>query len=135
MEIVREMDDPCPYTRGMVAEIGYDHAEMSYTQPERLRGITKNSFYSLYELAMLGITSHSKLPIRIATMGGFALSGISLLFAAAYLVYNLIYWNEFSAGVAPVVIGLFFLPRFSVFSSGSLVSTSQLFTRRFSSVH
>lgn len=120
IEIVRGMDDPCPYFRGIVAEIGFEHAEIPFTQPQRTRGITKNNFYTLYDLAMLGITSHSKLPIRIATMGGFALSALSLLTAAAYLVYKLIRWNDFSVGIAPILIGFFFFASVQLFFIGIL---------------
>ena len=120
IEIVRQMDDPCPYFRGMVAEIGFPHAEVPYTQPARTRGITKNNFYSLYDLAMLGITSHSKLPIRIATMGGFALSAISLLVALIYLIYKLLRWDQFSVGMAPIVIGFFFFASVQLFFIGIL---------------
>lgn len=120
IEIVRQMDDPCPYFRGMVAEIGFPHVEVPYTQPARTRGITKNNFYSLYDLAMLGITSHSKLPIRIATMGGFALSALSLLVALIYLVYKLLRWDQFSVGMAPIVIGFFFFASVQLFFIGIL---------------
>ena len=83
-------------------------ARIPYHQPNRRSGITKNNFYTLYDMAMLGFTSHSKLPLRLATFTGFCLAGLSLLLALAYLVYKLMYWNSFQLGLAPMVIGMFF---------------------------
>jgi glycosyltransferase involved in cell wall biosynthesis len=120
IEAVRRFDDPYPYFRGMIADIGFNHAEVAYVQARRERGITKNNFYSLYDLAMLGITSHSKVPIRMATMAGFALSAMSLAAAIGYLVYKLIYWYEFSVGLAPLVIGVFFFASVQLFFIGVL---------------
>jgi len=120
VEIARRYDDPYPYFRGMVADIGFPHAEIPYEKPLRLRGITKNNFYTLYDLAMLGITSHSKLPLRLATMAGFSLSLISLLIAVAYLVLKLAYWDSFGIGMAPVLIGMFFLAAVQLFFIGIL---------------
>lgn len=120
VEIARRYDDPYPYFRGMVADIGFPHAEIPYEKPLRLRGITKNNFYTLYDLAMLGITSHSKLPLRLATMSGFALSALSLLVAVGYFIYKLLYWNSLSIGMAPVLIGMFFLGSVQLFFIGIL---------------
>lgn len=118
IEIIRQIDDPYPYFRGMVAEIGFPHATIPYVQPARKRGITKNNFYTLYDIAMLGITTHSKVPIRIATISGFTLSGISLLVAIAYLIYKLIAWDNFALGTAPMIIGLFFFSSVQLFFIG-----------------
>ena len=82
---------------------------MEFQQPVRKRGITKNNFYTLYDMAMLGMTNHSKVPLRLATMLGFAMSILSLLTGLAYLGYNLFFWERFSLGVAPLVIGMFFV--------------------------
>ena len=120
VEAVRRFDDPYPYFRGMIADIGFEPAEVAYAQEPRARGRSKNSFYTLYDLAMLGITSHSKVPIRIATMAGFALSALSLAAALAYLVYKLVFWYEFSVGLAPVVIGVFFFASVQLFFIGVL---------------
>jgi glycosyltransferase involved in cell wall biosynthesis len=89
-------------------------------QPRRSRGISKNNFYTLYDMAILGITSHSKVPIRLATMAGFALSALSLLVAIAYLIYKLVSWEQFSVGIAPVVIGFFFFASVQLFFIGIL---------------
>lgn len=120
VEVIRRIDDPYPYFRGLIADIGYPHAEVPYVQPLRVRGITKNNFYTLYDLAMLGITSHSKLPIRLATMGGFALSALSLLVAIGYLAYKLVRWDDFSVGIAPILIGFFFFASVQLFFIGIL---------------
>lgn len=120
IEVVRRVDDPYPYFRGLIADIGFEHAEVPFVQPQRRRGISKNNFYTLYDMAILGITSHSKLPIRLATMAGFALSALSLLVAIGYLVYKLLRWDQFSVGMAPVVIGFFFFASVQLFFIGIL---------------
>lgn len=109
IEILREFRDPYPYFRGMVAEIGLPHVKLPYNQKRRARGITKNNFYTLYDLALLGITNFSKVPLRLLTFAGGVGSILSILLSAAYLVYKLLFWNRFSAGLAPLVIGIFFL--------------------------
>lgn len=108
VEAIKRFDDPYPYFRGMIAEIGMSHFEIPYHQPARKRGITKNDFYSLYDLAMLAITNLSKVPLRIVTFSGFACSLLCVLVSVVYLIYKLIFWARFSAGMAPLVIGLFF---------------------------
>ena len=108
MDVVKQYDDPYPYFRGMIAEIGFSRYEIPYRQPLRKRGITKNNFYALYDMAMLGITNLSKVPLRLVTFAGFASAFLCVLVAFAYGVYKLLYWNRFSAGVAPLVIGVFF---------------------------
>lgn len=118
IEILREIDDPYPYFRGLISYIGFDICRIEYTQPSRNRGITKNNFYSLYDMAMLGITNHSKVPLRIATMTGFALGTLSLVVALVYLILKLIFWNQFQAGSAPIVIGLFFFSSVQLFFIG-----------------
>jgi polyisoprenyl-phosphate glycosyltransferase len=120
VEAVRAIDDPYPYFRGMIADLGYACAELPYEPAARQRGLSKNNFYSLYDLAMLGITSHSKVPLRVATMAGFALSALSLCVALGYLVYKLLYWEQFSVGLAPLVIGVFFFASVQLFFIGVL---------------
>jgi len=120
IELLRRIDDPYPYFRGLISEIGFDCAKVPFTQPQRRRGITKNNFYTLYDLAMLGITKHSRVPLRLATMSGFALSILSLLAGLGYLVYKLLFWDRFSAGMAPVVIGLFLFCSVQLFFIGIL---------------
>lgn len=108
IDIVKRFDDPYPYFRGMIAEIGMPRFEIPYHQPVRKRGFTKNNFYSLYDMAMLGITSLSKVPLRLVTFSGFACALICVLVSLAYLLYKLLFWTRFSAGQAPLVIGVFF---------------------------
>ena len=106
---IKAMHDPYPYFRGMVFEVGYKRAEVNYEERSRSKGITKNNFMTLYDLAMLGIISHSKIPLRLVTMAGFLTSLMSLCMAIFYLIYKIIYWESFRVGIAPLVIGLFFL--------------------------
>lgn len=118
MDILRQIDDPYPYFRGLIADFGFEIATIEYSQPKRRKGTTKNNFYTLYDLAMLGITNHSKVPLRLATMLGFMVAFMSALFALGYLVYKLIFWNSFSVGIAPLVIGLFFFSAVQLFFIG-----------------
>jgi len=118
MDTLREIDDPYPYFRGLICDLGYERAEIPYSQPGRRRGITKNNFYSLYDMAMLGITNHSKVPLRLAAMAGFALSIIALLVALVYLIVKLAFWNTFSLGLAPLVIGVYFFGSVQLFFIG-----------------
>jgi polyisoprenyl-phosphate glycosyltransferase len=120
IEAVRSFGDPYPYFRGMIAEIGLPHCELFYDQPVRKRGITKNNFYSLYDLAMLGITNLSKVPLRLVTALGFVCSILSLLSGLAYFVYKLLFWDSFSVGIPPLIIGLFFLGSVQLVSMGIL---------------
>ena len=118
IEAFRGLDDPYPYVRGLISELGFPVALVPYEQPKRVRGITKNNFYTLYDVAMLGITSHSKVPLRLATMLGFAASALSFVVGLVYLVYKLVFWDRFALGVAPVVIGLFFFASVQLFFIG-----------------
>lgn len=105
---LRKLDEPYPFFRGLISELGYEAARIEYFQPARRRGLTKNNFYTLYDIGMLGIINHSKVPLRLAIFAGGALAGVNLAVAFGYFIYKLIYWNSFSVGIAPVVIGLFF---------------------------
>ncbi len=107
IDILRTIDDPYPYFRGLICDIGFEIIQIPYVQPQRFRGVTKNNFYTLYDIAMLGITNHSKVPLRLATMVGFVTSLLSLLVALVYFVYKLLYWNSFTLGSAPLIIGIF----------------------------
>jgi len=120
MDTLREIDDPYPYFRGLICDLGYARVEIPYSQPARRRGITKNNLYSLYDMAMLGITNHSKVPLRLAAMAGFALSLIALLVAVVYLVLKLTMWNTFNLGLAPLVIGVYFFGSVQLFFIGIL---------------
>src|SRR5690348_17144907 len=109
VEIVKKFDDPYPYFRGMIAEIGLPHKELRYNQAQRKKGKTKNNLYTHYDNAMLGLTSLSKVPLRLATFTGLLCSALSMLSGLFYLAYKLLFWSRFSVGVAPLVIGLFFV--------------------------
>lgn len=120
VDYCRSLEDPYPYFRGIIAETGLPTEEVHYHQPVRKRGITKNNFYTLYDMAMLGITNHSKIPLRLATMSGFLMSVLSLLVGIIYLIYKLLFWQQFPAGTAPLVIGLFFFASVQLFFIGIL---------------
>ena len=128
IKIMRGFDDPYPYLRGLICEIGFDVATVEFKQPLRKRGITKNNFYTLYDMAILGITNHSKVPLRIALFGGFSLAVLSLCISFMYLVLKIIFWNSFVFGTAPLLIGLFFFSSVSLL----LISLISLVNLRFS---
>jgi hypothetical protein len=104
----------------MIAELGLPCARVIYNQKRRERGLTKNNFYTLYDMAMLGITNLSKVPLRLVTFSGFVCAAICILAGMAYLVYKLLYWNRFSVGMAPLVIGIFFFSSIQLISVGIL---------------
>jgi len=108
IEILRSLKDPYPYFRGLIADIGFEAAIIEFTQPPRLHGKSKSNIIYLYEEAMLGFTSYTKLPLRLATIIGFVTAVISFLIGIFYLIYKLIFWSSFTVGTAPVTIGLFF---------------------------
>ena len=108
INILRNLNEPYPYFRGLIAEIGLPRASVEYLQPSRHRGITKNNFYTLLDIALLGLTSHSKVPLRLAVIVGFIAAVASLAVALFYLVYKLLFWNSFTVGLAPLVVGIFF---------------------------
>lgn len=120
IEVLRELDDPTPFLRGIVAELGYKRKDIAYEQQKRRAGKTHNNWYSLYDAAMLSFTSYTKIGLRIATIGGFLCAGISFIIAIIYLVYKLTHWYSFSAGVAPLIIGLFMMGGIQLFFVGLL---------------
>ncbi len=119
VDILRnDFRDPYPYFRGQIAEIGLPHKIIHYHQLRRARGITKNNFYSLYDMAILGITNLSKVPLRLVVFVGFIFAGLSLFAGFAYLIAKLIFWNSFNLGLAPTMVGLFFLGSVQLISLG-----------------
>ncbi len=108
IETLRIIEDPYPYIRGLICDIGFERAVVEFVQPLRKRGFAKANFYALYDVAMLGITNHSKVPLRLAMMMGFIVALLSLMVAFGYFIYKLIFWYSFQIGMAPLVIGLFF---------------------------
>ena len=109
VDVIKSFADPYPYFRGMIAEAGFRHYDIPYHQPARKRGFTKNNFYALYDMAMLAITNLSKVPLRIGDFLGICGALVSIMVSVGYLVYKLIFWNRFSVGIAPLVIGVFFI--------------------------
>jgi len=120
IEIMRGYEDPYPYIRGLISDIGLPIMVVRYDQAGRRRGVTKSNLSRLFDVAMLGITSHSKAPLRLATIAGFILSGLSLLVAMVFLVIKLLFWFALPSGYAPVVIGVFFLGSVQIFLIGLL---------------
>jgi len=118
IDIIKKIDDPYPYFRGLISEITNETKLVKYHQPKRSKGRTKNNFYTLYDIGILGIIKHSKIPLRVMTFLGFVLSLASLLVALVYLIYKLIFWDSFEIGLAPIVIGLFALGFFQIFILG-----------------
>ena len=118
VEVLANLKDPEPYMRGIVSELGYEHKCIEYTQPKRLRGKTKNNWYTLYDAGMLGVTSYTKVGLRLATILGFFLAMICIIIALVYLVLKLINWHNFQAGMAPLLIGMFFLGGVQLFFIG-----------------
>ena len=104
---IKNVEDPYPYFRGLISELGYEVNTIKFKQPIRKSGKTKNNFFTLYDIGMLGVVKHSKLPLRLITMLGFASSLVSFFIALIYLFYKLLFWNSFEIGIAPLVIGIF----------------------------
>ncbi len=108
LDALKLYHDPYPYFRGLIGEIGFQRTELPFVQDVRRHGKTKNNWITLYDMAMTGFVNHTKMPLRLAVFCGFVLAVLSLLVAAVYLAYKLLYWDTFSLGLAPLVIGLFF---------------------------
>ena len=120
IDVLRTLNDPTPFLRGIVAEYAPDHLEIPYEQQKRRAGKTHNNFFSLFDAAMLSFTSYTKGGLRAATFGGFAISGLSFLVAIFYLIQKLLHWDKFLAGNAPILIGVFFLGGLQLFFTGLL---------------
>ena len=114
------IDDPYPYWRGLICDIGFSKYEYIYNQPIRAKGVSKNNFYTLYDIGMLGITSHSKIPLRVCTIFGFISSFSSFVIAITYFIIKLLHWDEMNLGIAPLVIGIFFFASVQLFVIGIL---------------
>jgi glycosyltransferase involved in cell wall biosynthesis len=118
MDVLKNIQEPYPYFRGLVSELGFSICIIPYLQPKRSKGITKNNFFTLYDIAMLGFVSHSKVPLRMSSFIGFFVSFISILIAIAYFIYKLLFWDNFQVGIAPLVIGFFFFGGVQLFFLG-----------------
>ena len=115
---IKQLEDPYPYFRGMVAELGVERFEIPYVQEIRKKGKSSYNFYSLYDIAMQGFVNHSKLPLRLASFIGFSVAILNILIAFGYFIYKLLYWQNFSVGIAPLVIGIFFFGGVQLFFLG-----------------
>lgn len=120
IDVIRNINDPRPYFRGLVSEIGYKRSELHYVQPNRRAGKSSNNFFRLYDAAMVGFTSYTKTGLRLAVFFGFLFATLSMLIGIGYLIYKLIYWEQFDVGTAPLIIGLFFLNSIVLFFLGIL---------------
>lgn len=120
VDVLKRLDDPKPFLRGIVAELGFKRKEIPYDQPKRRAGKTHNNFYTLYDAAMLSFTSYTKIGLRIATIGGFIMSVLSLLVALVYAILKIVNWDSFPAGNAPILIGVFVLGSIQLFFIGLL---------------
>lgn len=118
VDVLRRLDDPTPFMRGVVAEFAPDHLELKYTQPKRRAGKTHNNFYTLYDAAMLSFTSYTKTGLRMITFAGFGIALVSFIVAFVYLILKLCNWNQFSAGIAPIIIGIFLMGGIQLASIG-----------------
>lgn len=118
MDVLRNLKDPTPFLRGIVAELGYKRKEIPYEQPQRRAGKTHNNWYSLYDAAMLSFTSYTKIGLRLATFIGIFVGALSFITAIVYLIMKLVFWDTFTAGMAPVIIGMFFLGSVQLFFLG-----------------
>lgn len=120
IEVLRNLDDPMPFLRGIVAELGFKRKDLPYEQQQRRAGKTSNNWYRLYDAAMLSFTSYTKMGMRIATIIGFFISFISIMIGLVYLVLKFIYWDSFATGNAPILIGVFVLGGIQIFFIGLL---------------
>lgn len=120
INVLRELDDPIPFLRGIVAELGFKRKEIPYTQQKRRAGKTHNNFSTLYDAAMLSFTSYTKIGMRLATMFGFFVSFLSVCIGFTYLILKLVKWNSFAMGNAPILIGVFILGGIQIFFIGLL---------------
>ena len=115
IDALRQFKEPYPYFRGLVGEIGFRQCEVPFVQAAREHGVTKNNLFTLYDMAMTGFVNHTKLPLRLAIFSGFIIGLFSVLIALAYLVIKLVWWDTFNLGLAPLVIGMFFLGAVQLF--------------------
>lgn len=120
VDILRNLGDPSPFLRGIVAELGFVRKEIPYRQEKRRAGKSSYNLYKLYDAAMLSFTSYTKIGLRLATFTGIGCSCVSLLIAVIYLIYKLVYWERFAAGTAPILIGIFLFGSLQLFFIGLL---------------
>jgi len=120
IQVLRDLKDPTPFLRGIVAELGPERKEIPYEQQERRAGKTNNNWYRLYDAAMLSFTSYTKIGLRLATFIGFGLSAVSVVIAIIYFILKLLHWNDFPAGMTPILLGVFVIGSMQLFFIGLL---------------
>lgn len=120
IQVLRDLKDPTPFLRGIVAELGPERKEIAYEQQERRAGKTSNNWYRLYDAAMLSFTSYTKIGLRLATFIGFGLSAVSVVIAIVYFILKLLHWNDFPAGMTPILLGVFVIGSMQLFFIGLL---------------
>ena len=120
IQVLRDLKDPTPFLRGIVAELGPERKEIPYVQQERRAGKTSNNWYRLYDAAMLSFTSYTKIGLRLATFIGFGLSAVSVVIAIVYFILKLLHWNDFPAGMTPILLGVFVIGSMQLFFIGLL---------------
>lgn len=120
IDVLRNLDDPTPFLRGIVAELGYKRVDIPYEQQKRRAGKTHNNWFTLYDAAMLSFTSYTKAGLRLATIAGFCMSVVSLIVAIVYLVLKLMYWDRFVAGMTPILLAVCVLGSVQLFFIGFL---------------
>lgn len=120
IQVLRDLNDPSPYLRGIVAELGFERKELQYTQQKRRFGKSSNNFFKLYDAAMVGITSYTKIGLRVATFVGFFFSFISMFITITYILLKIFNWNQFNAGITPIIVGIFFFSSIQLFFLGVL---------------
>ncbi|MCL2764362.1 MAG: glycosyltransferase family 2 protein [Treponema sp.] len=118
IDILRKLNDPIPFFRGIVAELGFKRKDINYEQQKRKSGKTKNNWYTLYDAAMLSFTSYTKIGLRLASIFGIIIAFLTLIIALIYFILKLLYWNSFPVGIAPLIIGVFFFGSIQLFFIG-----------------
>ncbi|SVE14497.1 uncharacterized protein METZ01_LOCUS467351, partial [marine metagenome] len=118
LDAIRKYNDPYPFIRGLIIEIGFNRVEVPYTQEKRKYGKSSFSFFSYYDYAMTGFVNQTKLPLRIAVLSGFILATFSFMVALGYFIYKVLYWDTFTVGLAPLVIGMFFFSAIQLIFTG-----------------
>lgn len=118
VKTISVLDDPDPYIRGIVSELGYKIKKINYEKQNRKAGKSKNNFFTLYNIAMISITNYSKIVLRLSTMIGFLFSFLSFIFGLIYFIYKIIYWHSFNVGIAPLILGIFFIGSIQLFFLG-----------------
>jgi glycosyltransferase involved in cell wall biosynthesis len=120
LDIIRQINDPYPFLRGMICELGFEIKEIPFIQERRKRGISKNNFYTLFDIGMLGVINHSNIPLRLASFFGIVTGGLSLALAIIFLIVKLLFWNKYPVGISPIIIGMFLMFGIVLISIGIL---------------